>query len=253
MKKRFKASLNVVLWHVALNVAIASLLAVIIFNYWYPYPYSKLAGGVHLFLILISIDLVCGPLLTAIVFNPEKSRREIIFDLSFVGLIQLGAMAYGMHSIALARPVIIAFEVDRFVAVSESEIDKNELEKNSIYLSWTGPELVGLKSNKDGNEMLESLDLSLKGISPSARPARWQSYENSRNEVIKRMKKVDEIYANLDFTKKSLINKIVENKNLGVHEMNYLPLVGRSSLEDWVVVLDKKANIVDFAPLNGFQ
>lgn len=37
-----------------------------------------------LFGILAAVDLVCGPLLTFVLFNPCKSRRELVLDLGLV-------------------------------------------------------------------------------------------------------------------------------------------------------------------------
>ena len=76
---------------------------------------------------MVGVDVVCGPLLTLVLFNPAKSRRELRLDLSLVAVIQLAALAYGLYSISLARPVIQAFETDRFAVVSAVEIDPGQL------------------------------------------------------------------------------------------------------------------------------
>ena len=67
------------------------------------------------------MDVVCGPLLTLVLASPRKSRRERWLDFSLIGLIQLAALAYGMHSVWVARPVALVFEVDRLVVVTANE------------------------------------------------------------------------------------------------------------------------------------
>jgi hypothetical protein len=47
-----------------------------------PLSLRDVAGGQYLFMVLVSVDVVCGPLLTMVLFSPLKSRRELILDLS---------------------------------------------------------------------------------------------------------------------------------------------------------------------------
>ncbi len=51
---------------------IAALAAALVFLVWYPSPYSTLAGGTGLFLLIVSVDVVMGPALTAVVASPGK-------------------------------------------------------------------------------------------------------------------------------------------------------------------------------------
>ena len=89
-------------------------IAWMIFRIWFPYPFLSLAGGFHLFIIVAAVDVICGPLLTAVIYNPKKSNNELIFDLTVVAMLQISALGYGIYSVGLARPVILAFESDRF-------------------------------------------------------------------------------------------------------------------------------------------
>ena len=38
-------------------------------------------------------------------------------------MIQLAALIYGLYSVSLARPVVVAFETDRMNVVTAAEID----------------------------------------------------------------------------------------------------------------------------------
>ena len=113
--------------HFVASCALALAAALVVFAYWIPESYWGLVRAPQLFLVLLAVDVVCGPLLTAILVNPAKSRRELWLDFSLVVLLQLGALAYGLHAIANVRPVAMVFEVDRFVAVSASQINTEDL------------------------------------------------------------------------------------------------------------------------------
>ena len=54
------------------------------------------------------------------IFNPGKSRKEIVFDLITIAVIQLGALAYGVHTTYSQRPVAIIL-IDEFVVSATME------------------------------------------------------------------------------------------------------------------------------------
>lgn len=64
---------------------------------WYPAWLFWSDGGIQVLWLLVGVDLILGPALTFVVYNPKKSVRERILDLSLIILIQLGAFGYGMY------------------------------------------------------------------------------------------------------------------------------------------------------------
>ena len=65
------------------------------FGWWYPYPYRELSGGRELFALVVAVDVVLGPLITLVIFNPAKTRRHLVMDFTVIGLLQVAALAYG--------------------------------------------------------------------------------------------------------------------------------------------------------------
>ena len=254
--KRLQAAVRAFAVHFALSLIVASGIALLIFGVWFKYPYRDLAGGQRLFWLLVGIDVICGPLLTAVLFNPLKSRKELIFDLTLVALLQCAALAYGLHSISLARPVRIAFETDRFVSVSVADIATERLDEAPVELRrlpYAGPILVGTRMPKDGDEVLSSIESSIQGVEPSARPGWWQDYELSRDTVRGRMKKISALESKVNSDEKTQLFEAVKNTGLSKDQLYYLPLVSKKSLDDWVVLLNERADIVGYAPVGGFR
>src|SRR5690606_15630395 len=105
---------------------VAGTIAMLVFWGWFPAPLHQLMGGLDLFLLIASVDVVCGPLLTLVVFTPAKSRVDLRRDLTLVVVIQILALGYGIHTLSYARPVALVFEVDRFRAVSYADLDEAE-------------------------------------------------------------------------------------------------------------------------------
>src|SRR5947209_6892165 len=98
---RFKASGM----HLAWSAGAATLAALLVFAVWYPWPYRQMSGGQQLFLLVVSVDLILGPLLTLTVFNPRKPRKVLLRDLVIIVAFQLSALMYGLHTVYVARPV----------------------------------------------------------------------------------------------------------------------------------------------------
>jgi hypothetical protein len=241
--------------HLSISVVIAAFAAALVLGLWFPYPYRQIAGGQHLFWIMVGVDVVCGPLLTAVLFNPKKSRRELTLDLSLVALVQLGALLYGLHSISQARPVALVFETDRFVAVSAAQVDLADLTKAPAgvqSLSWQGPVLLGARQPKDGDETLWSIEQSLQGIEPSARPGWWQDFALNIPEVQKRMKNLAALRAKLPPADQEAIDVAVHKTGLPLHQLFYLPMTSRKTLDGWIVLIDTEGQPAGYAPVEGF-
>lgn len=251
---RWKAALRAAGWHFLASVLVAALAAALVFGVWYPYPYRELAGGRELFFIVVAVDVVCGPLLTLVLFNPRKSKRELWLDLALVALVQLGALAYGIHTVAQARPVYLVFEVDRFKVVSVADVVMDDLEPELgglQKLPWTGPVIIGIRDPRNSDEMLQSLDLSLQGVEPSARPGWWQAYDLSKPQVLARAKPL----ANLRAQKPdaaSLIQQAMKASHLPEERLAWVPLTSFRSTE-WVALIDREtAEVRAYAPVDGF-
>lgn len=241
--------------HFFLSVVAAVFMALLVLGVWFPYPLRHLAGGLDLFWILIGVGVVCGPVLTGLLYSPNKSRRELITDLSAIIIIQLGALIYGVYSISQARPVALVFEADRFVAVTAAQIDVTALPRALPQwqsLSWRGPIFLGTRKARNGIETLQSIELSLRGLEPSARPGWWQSYDDSRPVARQRMKPLSGLRAQQVPEVQAAVDVAVRQVGLPINQIYYLPLVSQKSLDQWIALLDKGANIIGYAPVGGF-
>ncbi len=100
--------------HICLSLVVFIYLAYQIYYNWYPQPYFSIDGGWQGIRLVAGVDLVLGPLLTFLIFDLRKSRKEIVFDLVTIATIQFGALAYGIYATYSQRPVAIVI-IDNFV------------------------------------------------------------------------------------------------------------------------------------------
>lgn len=229
--------------HLLFSLLIAGVSAALIFNLWYPQPFAKLSGGTRLFILMLAVDVICGPVLTLIVFNPAKKRRELWFDLSLILTIQLLALGYGAMSMMLARPVFIAFEGDRFRLVAEVDIDIEKLREAPSELqalSLKGPRPLGVRlATGSDPDFRESITLSLEGLPPSFRPSRWTAFDYQRQIVISAAMPLSNLYA-AHPAAAALLSAKVEETGIPLANLGYLPLAA-GPVSDWSVLVDMQS------------
>jgi hypothetical protein len=103
--------------HFLISLAIFAGLLYLIVVRWYPWPWFPIDGGWQGVRIMIGVDLVLGPVLTFMLFNPAKGRRELTLDFSLIALIQAGALAWGIHLVHGQRPLAIVYWYGAFHSV----------------------------------------------------------------------------------------------------------------------------------------
>lgn len=141
----FRSKIKAFAYHFLLSAIIMLMTAGIIFYLWYPKPFYQMFGVSTIFMLMLGIDLILGPLLTFIVY--KKGKKTLKTDLAIIGLLQLVAFGWGMWNIAIARPAWIAIYKDAAYAVSPALLKNPENNPQgklpSLFSqSWTKPRLV---------------------------------------------------------------------------------------------------------------
>lgn len=108
--------------HLGISGIIFIILAYLITYHWYPYPYFTADGGWQGIRLVGLIDLVLGPFITLIVFNPKKSVREITFDLSLIALVQACALVWGIYTTYNERPVAVVHWDGQFYTITSKPL-----------------------------------------------------------------------------------------------------------------------------------
>lgn len=238
--------------HLGLSVLLAALAAVLVFFVWYPYPYREISGGRELFLLVVAVDVVMGPLMTLAVFNQAKPRKELLRDLAVIGLLQLTALGYGLWTVAAARPVYLVFEVSRFAVVHAVDVPPEQLVKappELRHLPLLGPGLLSVRAFKDNAEQTDATMIALAGLAVAAQPNLWQSYDKGKREVIANAKPLTELKARFSARVQD-IDKALKSVPVGP-QIGYVPLVGRNKF--WTVLIDMKtAEVLAFVPIDPY-
>ena len=240
--------------HLGLSLTLAALAALLVFGLWYPYPYREISGGRELFLLLVSVDVILGPLVTLAIFDHRKAWPILRRDLAVVGLLQLSALGYGLWTVAVARPVHLVFEYHRFNVAHAIEVPQGDVDKTApdvVAMPWTGPTVVSLrpfKSRAEDSEM--TLAAAMGGVDLAARPQLWQPYLAASGQIKKEAKPVALLKTRFA-DKKTFIDEALAPFGPAGQQFLSLPMVDRQTF--WTVLLDPATlEIKAFLPLDSF-
>jgi len=239
--------------HSLCSVLVAALAAWVVFGVWYAYPYRELSGGRELFLLLVAVDVACGPLLTFVLFNPKKPRKELWMDLGLVALIQLAALGYGMWTVWQARPLYLVHEVDRYKVISAPDVNAEELDALPANLKprfWAGPKTVSIRPPKNAEEHNKVLfEAATGGRDYGARPDFYIPYDDAAAVKSLSRAKPLALFLQKQPSQQEAAQKLAREKGADMAQWLYLPVVAR---QDWVAVLNQQGQIQGFLKGDGF-
>lgn len=171
--------------HLGISATIALIVFLGIYFVWYPGVLFDGAGGKELFLLIACVDVTVGPLVTLVIFKPGKWGLK--FDLVCIAIVQLTALTYGVSVMFEARPVYIAFAVDRFAIVRANGFPPGALEKGHAKgydnLSWSGPKFIGTKLPTDVDERFNVMISGFGGVDIEYYPQYYVPYDEVRTFV----------------------------------------------------------------------
>lgn len=254
-KTKFRFALNAFLWHFAGSAFITLLASLVVFWFWYPQPYASLLKGGALFFLVVTVDVVCGPLLTLVLFNPQKTKRELTLDLGVVACLQAAALVYGLHAMWVARPVYLAYELDRFRVITLADIAPKNISKIPPEIGppgWRGPKMVGIRVAQPVDaDYLEQVQLSINGQDAAFRIDRWAPYDGFHAQLITRSRALPELYARHPGSP-GIINAAVMKTGRASAQLRWLPVQSRRGT-GWTVFIDtENATVAGWVQLDSF-
>ena len=243
MSKRLKFFLG----HLFISLLIALLVVGLVFFIWYPSPLATAVGVTQIFLMILVIDVIVGPILGLLVY--KEGKKSLKFDLTVIILLQLSALFYGIYSIEQGRPAWIVFNVDRFELIRKNEIvdqNVNHAQPQFQQPSWLKPQFVAMEFAKNieqrNNDMFAEV---LGGISIAQRPERYVDFIQAKEQIQQREQKLELLQ---QYNNKSDVEKILAQYP---QVSAFLPL--KASVMDMTVLVDQNSNVVKIVNLRPWH
>jgi hypothetical protein len=242
--------------HFLVTLGLAACAAALIFLVWFPDPFQTMIGGTELFVLVVGCDLALGPLISLVIYNSRKSRRELITDYSVVGAVQIAALVYGIFILAGTRPVYLAFSADRLEVVTARDITGKELaaahDPAYATLSYTGPRLVGIEVPE--SERNDALFQAVSGNEVHMRPRFFVKYEANLAKIREKAKTPDDLAARKPASKPlldaALRDVASRTPAIPAERIRWLPVHHRKGF--WTALIDiddgKPVAYFDFDP-----
>lgn len=243
-----KFRIHAFLVHLAISMLLAGLAFVAIFRFWYPAPLHVAVGVKDIFLLLLGIDVLVGPVLTFFVYR--KDKKNLRFDLGSIALVQFLAFAYGVWTVSEGRPAWLVFSVDRFDLVQAYQLDQRKRdEANPEYRSapWFGPRWVSAHSPASADKRQTILfEAMLAGVDVPHRPELYQPLEAAAKGMREHAHPLDELAR---YNTQADVNSVLARWP----EANaYLPLMAR--VRPMTVLIDKASpRVVAIVDLNPWE
>lgn len=233
--------------HLCVSCLIAILSLFLVFFVWYPSPLHIAIGVTSVYMLMLAIDVIIGPLITLVIAKQEK--KGLLADFIVIGVLQLAALIYGLYSISASRPVWITFDTSRFEVVQANTIqmqDPNAINKEYKVQNWFGPKYIAIKPISNEKEKKERLFTELEtGIAPSMKPELYIPLVNSWDDIIKVEQDLNELEdMNVSEDVKNILSKEEYKQVTG-----WVPL--KAFVKPMVVLLDtENKKVVDIVNLN---
>lgn len=157
--------------HLLFSIIMGFIAYIIIYHFWYPFPLAEATGVTDIFLMLLVIHIIIGPIITLIV--NKKNKKTLKLDLTLIILLQMIAFIFGFYSIAQGRPVWIVFNKDKFELIRLNDLvdtDNSFILLNFKNPSWLGPKFVAIKDYPQSQKLINQF---LGGLSPAQYPKHY--------------------------------------------------------------------------------
>jgi hypothetical protein len=146
--------------HLGLSAIAFGVVLYFILVHWYPQPWFPIDGGWQGVRIMIWVDLVIGPALTFLAYNPSKTRLALTVDFTVIGVLQAIAFTWGVYAVHGQRPVAVAYFNGGFYSFQQQSLhDQGRTVADLAEFDSRKPALVYAQEPRSVAEGLEVLEL----------------------------------------------------------------------------------------------
>lgn len=232
IKNKLKASLI----HLILSILLVSLTMGTVIFFFFPTLFISVTDFKEVAMIILSVDLILGPLLTFVVFQPKK--KSLRFDLSVIAAIQIVALAYGVYSLYQIHPVYITFNIDRFTLISAQDAKPEKSQYDEFRVSkFTAGKLAFAKMPEDIEKRNEvALTAGLGGGDLDQRVEYYEPYKSNIAEVIAKSLDPKDIFKTDKAKEKA--KEFLSTYQNSLDLFAFLPV--NSSKKDAIVIINKE-------------
>lgn len=245
----FKTKLKASLIHLVLSALLIILVVGSILFFWYPSLFLSVTDFKEVSTIIVTVDLILGPLLTFVVFNPNK--KSLKFDLSVIGAVQIAALTYGMYTLFQIHPVYVTFNKDRFTVIRAMDAQPDQAKHEEYKVSKLSSGTMAFAKMPEDPKKQEELLLNVLRGGPDLeqRVDFYEPYSKNIDKIITRSLDPELIFNSKN---KQQTDTFYEKNKDKIHNYAFLPL--NNGEKDAIIVLNRKtASAVDTIDIDPWK
>ncbi|CAI85480.1 hypothetical protein [Pseudoalteromonas translucida] len=127
LKQKFKQKLQWSIIHLLTGALVLTIAAMLIYLNWFYDGRYLLTDLVGLAVIIFTLDLILGPVLSFWLLSPNKTKKENVINILLIVLLQVVSFSYGVVQIDSQRLAYIIKWQSSYFAVSKSESRRDEI------------------------------------------------------------------------------------------------------------------------------
>jgi len=241
--------------HLIASAIIVGIVLCMIFFIWYPQPFYTFHETSRVVNLIIIVDLVLGPLLTLVVFNIKKPRKELFRDISVIVLIQLVALSWGVHISYKMRPLFALYYDGAFYSITRVDIDMNKLSKDVTSPGvFDSPRILYMRDVGASAYFNQMVDIFTKNASDVMYQAeKYEEINGHLGEIADNQ--IDKNRLTTEIDKKDKVEAFLAKNNLSIKEYGFYPIYSNDYVGTLIVDLKNMIFIgvvdVHFPPIYG--
>jgi hypothetical protein len=240
MKFRFKAFGL----HLLGSACVLALVLGVLYLGWYRWPGWYLTGGFKIAAMMTAFDVILGPLLTLIVANPAKPRRELARDIGVIIGVQILAAGYGASTLWQGRVLYYTFSQKYLEIVQASDLQDEQISLGrkmnpGLAPNWySRPRWVYAPLPEDPKLREEIVGSAISGSDDVIdMPRYFQSWENAFPDLRKTLQMLDQV-SQFSRQQKRTLKTRMSQLGLSGDQPNGIAIMGK---ENWLLaVFDPK-------------
>lgn len=236
MKFRFKAFGL----HLLGSACVLALVLGALYLGWYYWPGWYLTGGSKIAVMMTGFDVILGPLLTFVIANPAKPRRELSRDIGIIVAVQILAAGYGATTLWQGRILYYVFSQKYVEIVQASDLGGEEITLGrklnpGLAPHWySRPRWIYAPLPEDPKLREQIVDNAVRGDDDVIQmPRFYQAWQNGSGALRKTLDKVDKI-SQFSHKQREVLKMRMSQLNLPTDEPVAVAMMGR---ETWLLAV----------------
>lgn len=228
----FALKIKASLLHLLISALIVGSFVFFALWVWYPSPFLEISGLLNIILILVTVDLILGPLLTLVIYKPNKVNLHL--DLLFISSIQLTALGYGIYTIYQGHPVYTVYAIDRFTLITAQEAQPERALYPEYQVSKLGRPVLTFAKKPSDPKVLEKLIFATLSGEPDidARPEYYEPFKSYIAEVLK--KGIDSSQLESESANREKLSYFLSKTKKSKDDYVFIPLSGKEKDVIWI-------------------